>query len=402
MYLSTKIMMPCKRPHATVDLSISEYEDGSFEDVLCSKLPSVDISDHSFSNEENGSNKYSSSDDSSFNHALFDQVMRDFMFIKKLKHGLSMSSKHQLSDCPSTSQVHADHPTTLRNVCNQVKSPKVQILGSKSLNDRISGMVRKSGTQYNAQFENSREAEAPLSVPKAYAYPTQSSLDVELSGSRFDFKVRNPSTGGKAPAHGPRRAVFPSRYLADEFDTKTNEFLITKSEIMNYNAICSLASSRSSGEDVVQFGGVRCTFWSLGESLKPGGYDNLLRHPNEANEESLLKAFKRSSKTRPLSQSDLLFFPTFHENHWSLCVVGIKDSKFVFLDSYFRKDDDYQVSMREQLHWESPRSILTTLFDENDIANIWVKIANCLLFSHRNVGRTDLVISFDSKGDDTD
>jgi len=48
-------------------------------------------------------------------------------------------------------------------------------------------------------------------------------------------------------------------------------------------------------------------------------------------------------------------------------------------------------------HWDSPRSIMTTLFDENDIANIRIKIANDLLFSHRNTGRKDLVIGFDSK-----
>lgn len=122
-----------------------------------------------------------------------------------------------------------------------MKSPDVQITGSKSLNDNISTMVRKSEALYNAQFQNLRDAETPPPIPKVHAYPTQSSLDGELCGNQSDFKVRNSSTGGKAPAHGPRRAVFPSRYLGDEFVTKTNKFIITKSEIMNYKAICSLA-----------------------------------------------------------------------------------------------------------------------------------------------------------------
>jgi hypothetical protein len=61
-----------------------------------------------------------------------------------------------------------------------------------------------------------------------------------------DFKVRNSSTGGKVPIHGPRRPVAPSRYLSDDFVTQNNKWHVSKSEIESYKAICTLANSSKS------------------------------------------------------------------------------------------------------------------------------------------------------------
>jgi hypothetical protein len=61
-----------------------------------------------------------------------------------------------------------------------------------------------------------------------------------------DFKVRNSSTGGKVPIHGPRRPVAPNRYLSDDFVTQNNKWHVSKSEIENYKAICTLANSSKS------------------------------------------------------------------------------------------------------------------------------------------------------------
>ncbi|RLN32891.1 hypothetical protein C2845_PM03G09860 [Panicum miliaceum] len=233
----------------------------------------------------------------------------------------------------------------------EVKSPEVQITGSRSLGDNISDMVKKSELSYNAQMDKVGIVKSAFGPePKIQAYPTQSSLDSDFAGNRLDFKVGNSSTGGKAPVHGPRRAVFPSRYLGDDFAIERNKYHVTKSKLLNSKAICSLASSKSRGEDAIQFDGVRCTFWSLGELLKQGGFVNNF----------VIAAFcyhlfckfnghPDTSKRHYFFANVVLYFPTFYENHWSLFIVNIKDSKFVFLDSYFRKDDDYQVNMREQL-----------------------------------------------------
>ncbi|KAF8707204.1 hypothetical protein HU200_030451 [Digitaria exilis] len=103
-------------------------------------------------------------------------------------------------------------------------------------------------------------------------------------------------------------------------------------------------------EDTVYLYGVRCTFWALGESLKPGGVvksyvisvfcyslyqkpnghpdvskrhylfpniaENLLKDPDEIDQAILARAFQRSSKARPLHQSNMVdnIFPPFAFN----------------------------------------------------------------------------------------
>jgi len=44
-----------------------------------------------------------------------------------------------------------------------------------------------------------------------------------------------------------------------------------------------------------------------------------------------------------------LFFPVLYCEHWFLFVVDLKQKMFLFLDSYFSKDDDYSVLTRRKL-----------------------------------------------------
>jgi hypothetical protein len=48
-------------------------------------------------------------------------------------------------------------------------------------------------------------------------------------------------------------------------------------------------------------------------------------------------------------------------------------------------------------HWHSPRSMIANLFKESDIPNIRIKIANDMVFSHKNTGNKGLVTSFNHK-----
>ncbi|XP_039815299.1 uncharacterized protein LOC120678216 [Panicum virgatum] len=129
--------------------------------------------------------------------------------------------------------------------------------------------------------------------------------------------------------------------------------------------------------------GVRCTFWSLGDSLKPGGLvksfvvsafcfslfhkpnghpdiskrhyffsniaDNLLKDYNEADQQILSRAFTKSSKARPLHHSNMLFFPTCFQDHWFVFIVDIKDRKYVILDSFNKQNDEFQEIVRDRL-----------------------------------------------------
>ncbi|KAG2579580.1 hypothetical protein PVAP13_6NG262800 [Panicum virgatum] len=196
--------------------------------------------------------------------------------------------------------------------------------------------------------------------------------------------------------------------------------------------------------------GVRCTFWSLGDSLKPGGLvksfvvsafcfslfhkpnghpdiskrhyffsniaDNLLKDYNEADQQILSRAFTKSSKARPLHHSNMLFFPTCFQDHWFVFIVDIKDRKYVILDSFNKQNDEFQEIVRDRLrssfehHWdkymqvnmcfdeyefvypvvpEQPldnKSALHCLFTQKDISNIRIKIANNLVFQPKNSG----------------
>nr|TKW33395.1 hypothetical protein SEVIR_2G232200v2 [Setaria viridis] len=304
---------------------------------------------------------------------------------------------------------------------NVQSSPDIQIVGSRTLAENVHDMAQKADALYNG---NSNNLKSSMKTP-----------------SFSDFKGRNSSTGGKVPIRGPRRLVVPSRFLADEFITQKNKYCVSKFEIDNYKAIYYLASSSSSSENAVLFGGVRCMFWSLGEYLKSGGCVNnfviaafcyhLFCKP---------KGQPNDSKRHYFSSNISLYFSIFYDDHWFLFIVDIKDSKFVFLDSYYTENDEYHVYVKEQMiplfvfwwnkfvcvsktfeeyellypriprqvdsgvfvmifleYWESPRSLLANLFEEKDIPNIRIKIANDLVFSHKNSGNKDLVITFGHK-----
>ncbi|RLN34295.1 hypothetical protein C2845_PM03G18100 [Panicum miliaceum] len=313
--------MARQRHHPNVDVSSAESDDVSIEEVQCSQLPSVNESDtyHSISENKYLSDASSHSDDSSFNHALFEQVMRDIsdsptvnhtrdkqmrtvqpipnnnVTLTMLKFLLNPSSSSLLLDI-----LLADSPDYYNfssAKSPEVKSPKVQITGSRSLDDNISNMMDKVRI---VKFAFGPE-------PKIQAYPTQSSLDSDFADALFGLLVSS----------------------LNKVDLSIILSLLHFVIIFFANPTATLTS--------------KCHYFFANVA------DNLLKHPNEANGDYMMKAFKQYGKTRPLSQTDLLHFPTFFENHGSLFIVDIKDSKFVFLDSYFRKDDDYQVNMREQL-----------------------------------------------------
>jgi len=50
-------------------------------------------------------------------------------------------------------------------------------------------------------------------------------------------------------------------------------------------------------------------------------------------------------------------------------------------------------------HWLSPRTSLTTIFSQQDIPNIRIKIANDLIFQPKNSGMKHRVINFNLRQD---
>ncbi|CAL4963352.1 unnamed protein product [Urochloa decumbens] len=146
--------------------------------------------------------------------------------------------------------------------------------------------------------------------------------------------------------------------------SKTVKYHVSKSEILNYEAICRLAFSQYQGEDAVYLYGVRCTFWSLGESLKPDGQvhsfvvsvfcyslflkpirhcdvskryyffsniaDNLLKNFDEADEDVLSQAFKRLSKTRSVTHSNTRASFEYHGQKILEVDIGFEDFQLIY------------------------------------------------------------------------
>ncbi|KAG2648910.1 hypothetical protein PVAP13_1NG073200 [Panicum virgatum] len=264
-------------------------------------------------------------------------------------------------------------PVNRRSIV-QKDSPDIEVLGQTSFSQSALQMARQSDLIYNKRFRMSDAPRSSLSM-----LPT--------------YHQRDSSTGGKMPVHGPRRVVKPGFLFNGDFEIAKPKITVSKSEMKNYQAICNLATSEYSNEDVVSIGKVCCTFWSLGESLKPGGTvnpfvisafcyglyikpnappdvskshyffantgENLLKDIDEANQEVLARSFKRSSRSRPLNYCNNLFFPIFFNEHWFVFVVDIKDRKFVFLDSLYQKDHEFHEIVRDrlitsfQVHWDN-------------------------------------------------
>ncbi|KAL6657239.1 hypothetical protein ACP70R_005019 [Stipagrostis hirtigluma subsp. patula] len=358
------------------------------------------------------------------------------------------------------------------------ESPDCVITGQKDLFAKTSEMTKKADAVYNSKLSfgqgtsKQNVVEAGPSITKANVHDEVCGDDV--AGS--DFRESKSTTGGKMPRYGPRRLIQPVDPRPVHAFNARDRFHVSQSERKNYRAICRLASSKYKDDRAVDIGGVHCTFRSFGESLMPGGVvsnfliavfcrhlfmkihpdvskkhyffsniaDQLLKHPEDAVESVLQRAFVRSRKARPLEDSNLLFFPVLFENHWFIFVVDIKDNYFVFLDSFYSQHDPYQQHVRDRLiasfifhwnkfvhtnkemnfenyqiiypavpqqgednlvdcgifimmfleNWHSPRTVLNSLFDINDIPKIRIKFANELMFLANNTGCKRRVLEY--------
>jgi hypothetical protein len=125
-------------------------------------------------------------------------------------------------------------------------SPEVEVVGSRSLSQKVGSMVKKAEVIYNSNKKSLKSPVQTPSISRVHVFPSNSSIEPQCGAMLSDFKVRNSSTAGKVPIHGPRRPVAPSHYLSDDFVTQNNKWHVSKSEIENYKAICTLANSSKS------------------------------------------------------------------------------------------------------------------------------------------------------------
>ncbi|CAL4990031.1 unnamed protein product [Urochloa decumbens] len=370
-----------------------------------------------------------------------------------------------------TASHHKDYAESSRSKLPSKVCREVEITDGRTLADSVRAMTKKSDDMYNSRMRRS-ELVSSTPIGQSVLHPSLNSIQ------SVPYRVRDPSAVDKVQSDATKRCVRPGiLFRSGDSETTSMKIHVSKIDVKHYNRICSLAYSEYQGEDAVYLNGVRCTYWSLGESLKPGGQvntfvvslfcyslyhkpnghphiskrhyffsniaDNLLKDIDEADEEVLSRAFKRSSKACPLKKSNTLFFPTMFDEHWFVFIVDIVDKKYVMLDSLYEENDEFQhfVSSRMRAsfeyhwnkfvqvdmgfhdyefiypvvpkqplghendsgiyammcieHWVSPRTLLTSVFSPNDIPNIRVKIANDLVFQPKNTGMKNRVIECD-------
>ncbi|KAL6851549.1 hypothetical protein ACP4OV_020482 [Aristida adscensionis] len=311
------------------------------------------------------------------------------------------------------------------------KRPECVVPGEKSIFQKSNELSKRCDEIYNGNLLSSQQV-AAKSVHKIGKSSDLSRHDIVAADNmdnNDDCSDHPDSTGGKLPRYGPRRTIHPViRYHEFRNETRTR-FRMTDSKKKNYRAICKLANSKYKDLDAHPEQSKKHYFFgNVG--------DNLLKDPTEVSQFVLETAFTRSQKARPLTSSNLPFFPICFEKHWFLFVVDIKDRYFLFLDSYYTKDSDYQKHVRERLihsfkhhwnlyvqgshkvdfedyqiiypsvphqglenradggicimmcmqHWNSPRTNLCNIFGRFDIPRIRVKIANELMFLPQNTG----------------
>ncbi|XP_062182070.1 uncharacterized protein LOC133886354 [Phragmites australis] len=170
--------------------------------------------------------------------------------------------------------------------------------------------------------------------------------------------------------------------------------------------------------------------------------DCMLRYKTDYDVKTVKKSFLGANSAHKLHLSHKMFFPICSGKHWFLFIVDLRNKLFAFLDSIFEESDGFQIQMRTALinsfkeawyeHAEVKLDLedfrifyppvpkqdngydcgifvikymelwdancdLTTMFNQFDIPNIRVLLANDIFFSTRNRIPKTLVQSFCSQ-----
>ncbi|CAL5013372.1 unnamed protein product [Urochloa decumbens] len=350
---------------------------------------------------------------------------------------LSSSQDIEILDRLNQENHEKSNSSLPKKVYHSKVSPEVQIIAERTLFDSVRAMGKNSDAMYNSMMKRSQGSfHTPTEVP-----PNNQSRSHQLSRnppSSVSYKVRDSSIGGQSHFYGPRRLVQQGPLFKGDYVTTSCKYNVSSSEVENYQEICRLASSKYQGEDAVYLYGVRCTFWSLGDSLKPHGYvnpfvvavfcyslfhkptghpdvskrhyffpniaDNLLKDVNEADQDVLSRAFKRSSKARPLKNSNIRYSFQHHWHQFIQHELDFDDFDFIYpvvpQQPPGHEHDSGIYAMMFLEHWVSPKTILSSVFTPKDIPNLRIKIANELVFQPKNSGMKHRVTEHHAEDDD--
>ncbi|CAL4908478.1 unnamed protein product [Urochloa decumbens] len=302
---------------------------------------------------------------------------------------------------------------------------------SPQLTQRTAGRVTPNLQSRHVRFASSHSASKPIEEDFKV---TRDSSEVQIVGEKtFSQSLRDMTR------LGDDMPIKPGILFQGDYETDKKRISLSPSEIKNYKAICDLANIGSNRDDVIVVGKVRCTFWALGDSLKPDGFVNsfvmsafcynlflkpagqpeqskahyffanigaeLMKDTDEANQDILCRAFKLSHRNRPLNHHEYqeivrdCVVPSF-KLHWDKYVNVAMDFDYGFLypdmplQELDNSIDSGIYAMMCIQYWKSPRIVLSKCFDSSDIPKIRVKVANELLLMPGNTGTKDRVFEY--------
>ncbi|KAL6652962.1 hypothetical protein ACP70R_011887 [Stipagrostis hirtigluma subsp. patula] len=223
----------------------------------------------------------------------------------------------------------------------------VKFMGEISFKEKIRSMCNKSELLYNKK------------------------LDLAAS-SVHDYCAGPSVVDPAADASKIVRPVLPLKYVCRPV-AWSSKFVVTEKHKRMYLAACRIANSTKWND------GCYVKYRELGNSLmtgsKVGSYViNALcpkifldKRPTisrkhyffssvgavllkgSGNLSYVKKCFDGAASVLPLHKADMLLFPICHAEHWFVFIVDIKNSLFVFLDSYYSGDDEYHGFVRSNL-----------------------------------------------------
>lgn len=247
-----------------------------------------------------------------------------------------------------------------------------QIVGTNDFRRRCVELSKKTDSTYNnmilsnQQVGNARHAQQN-NVQKGEAQPNDNQANIAAPVKR-KYRFVNWLVSGQSPP-----LQLNSRHP------------VSVEQIIDYSSIVELAHGSIRNEPGLLFQKVHCSYQSLGKTLMPNGeIDNFIipcfcrmlfeeRHPSSSgrhyffphigdailkyagvNQENTVRTpfegASKASKGRNLGHKDnRLFFSIVDSGHWFIFAVDFEYKVFAFLDSYFDKNSEFQLRIKDRL-----------------------------------------------------
>uniref|UniRef100_A0ACD5U767 Uncharacterized protein n=1 Tax=Avena sativa TaxID=4498 RepID=A0ACD5U767_AVESA len=265
----------------------------------------------------------------------------------------------------TTSPVYAADTIGKAQLSND--SPDAQITGERNFSVSCSQLCTEPDDASKATSHSIISGAKP-DVNRSFDYTPASDVQHEIKGI-------NCSSRGNKPPFGLRRVLQSNPSSVPE----ANRFPVSGLERRYYAVFCRLGlSERYQCMTAIIYRKVRCSYLSLGQSLKPRGHvnnflisvlcrklyddchpsvskkhyffsyigENILKYNNKDQFKLIRNAFKGASLAKKIDECELLFFPICHCKHWFLFVVDLQNHLFAFMDSLFSMKSLYQVVVR--------------------------------------------------------